>query len=139
MRFTREPWREIQGNYSRRESVRNKYHAKRAEWDGRSFHSQGERDCYQYLRLLEQAREISRLECQVSIRLGPRNRRWVLDFKYFDEKLGDYVYADFKGFETDRWHHLIDLWILYGPTPLRVYKGRGLNMTIAEEIIPNAQ
>jgi hypothetical protein len=115
----------------------NKYHAKRCEYDGRSFHSQGERDCYEMLTLMQKAGDISALQCQVSIRLGPKKRRWVLDFRYFDVKLKEYVWADFKGFETDRWNHLIDLWILEGTERLRVYKGRGTRIVCVEEILPD--
>jgi hypothetical protein len=89
------------------------------------------------LRQLEKAGELNSLECQVSIRLGPKNRRWILDFKYYDLKLKKEVWADFKGYETDRWHHLTDLWILAGPAPLRVYKGRRGQISCVEEIIPN--
>jgi hypothetical protein len=120
----------------KRSPFKNKYHAKRCELDGRSFHSTAEGNCYLMLKLLQKAGEISNLECQVTIRLGPNKRRWILDFKYYDNKLGEEVWADFKGFETDRWNHLLDLWALEGPARLRVYKGRGLKIFVAEEVIP---
>ena len=114
----------------------NKYGARRTELSGRSFASKGEADCYLYLKALETAKEIHSLECQVTVRLGPNQRRWVLDFKYFDVKRGETVWADYKGYEPDRWKHLLDLWVLEGPGPLIVYKGRGLRMMVAETVIP---
>jgi Protein of unknown function (DUF1064) len=117
--------------------MKNKYHAVRSEFAGRSFDSKGERDCYQMLLLMQKAGEISNIECQVSVRLGPNKRRWIMDFKYFDNRLNEEVWADFKGFETDRWQHLLDLWTLEGPARLRVYKGKGLQIVVSEEIIPN--
>lgn len=117
--------------------MKNKYNAVRSKSsDGRSFHSKGECNCYEFLRRLERTGEISDLKCQVSIRLGPNKRRWILDFKYFDNEIGKDVWADFKGFETDRWKHLLDLWVLEGPAPLRVYSGYGFKVRVTETITP---
>lgn len=113
----------------------SKYKNRKTSDGDRSYMSQGERDCAHYLRLREKVGEIRDLQFQVSVRLGPNSRRWVLDFKYFDTLRGCDIYADFKGFETDRWKHLLDLWALEGPGPLLVYKGRGLRMEIAQEVL----
>ncbi len=119
---------------------RNKYNAIRCRSsDGRSFHSKAERSCYEMLKVLVIQGDIRDLQCQVSIRIGPKNRRWILDFRYFDNQISEYVWADYKGFETDRWLHLVDLWILQGPAPLRVYSGYGQRMKVVETIYPEAR
>lgn len=116
---------------------KNKYNAKRAEYDGRSFHSQGERDCYLYLKLLERGGEIDSIECQVSTHLTAGISHKT-DFKYWDLKRGEMIWAEYKGFEDQRWRDIRKLWRHYGPGPLRVYKGRGTRITISEEIIPES-
>lgn len=113
-----------------------KYGNVRTQSFGRSFSSQGERDCFGYLTLLEKAGEIRDIECQVSVELTDARLRWVLDFKFFDLKLNETVWADFKGFETERWFTLKKLWPHYGPGRLRVFKGKGTRMFVAEEIVP---
>jgi hypothetical protein len=116
----------------------NKYHAKRSEADGRSFHSQAERDCYQYLKLLERAGEIDSIECQVTTPLTAGITHKT-DFKYWDCKLGETVWGEYKGFEDQRWRDIRKLWKFYGPGRLRVYRGRGTRITLAEEIIPESR
>lgn len=113
----------------------SKYGNVRCKLGDRSFMSGGERACAMYLQALEQAGEIRDLEYQVTVRLGPNQRRWILDFRYFDEKRGCQVYADYKGYEPDRWRHLLDLWALEGPAPLLVYKGSGMRMKVTEEVV----
>lgn len=117
----------------------SKYGAKRVTRDGRSFMSKAEGDCYEYLKLLEAEGEIRDLCCQVSVTMTDAALRWVLDFKFFDVNLGEEVYADYKGFETERWNILKKLWVFYGPARLRVYKGQGLRMKVAQEIVPKAK
>lgn len=102
----------------------------------RSFPSGLERSTYQTLRLREKAGDISDLECQVSIRIGPNRRRWILDFKFNQE--GSPRFADAKGLEHDRWKHLLDLWADYGPCPLEVWKDSGSGEPVlVETIVPN--
>jgi hypothetical protein len=115
----------------------NKYNAKRADYDGRSFHSQGERDCYVYLKLLERAGEIDSIECQVTTRFPIKGLTHKTDFKYFDLKLQETVWAEFKGMEDQRWRDIKKVWRYCGPGRLREYKGRGTRIFVSEEIIPD--
>ena len=117
----------------------SKFGNKRTELAGRSFMSKGEADCYLYLKALQDAGEISDLQCQVTVRLTAAQLRWVLDFKYLDMNDGREYYADFKGFETSRWRELKKLWVHYGDATLRVYKGSGMRMRVAEEITPKGE
>lgn len=113
----------------------NRFNAVRAQYAGRSFASQAERDCFKLLELMERAGEIKDIQCQVTTPLtaGITHRT---DFKYFDCKLGETVWGEYKGFEDQRWRDIRKLWKVYGPGRLRVYKGRGFKIICTEEIIP---
>lgn len=102
---------------------------------GRSFASKGERDCYEYFKLLERAGELDSIECQVTSQLtaGITHRT---DFKYFDLKLGESIWAEYKGLEDQRWRDIKKLWKFYGPGRLRIYGGYGTRIRVTDEIIP---
>ncbi len=101
--------------------------------DSRSFASKLERRTYETLRLREKAGDISDLETQVSIVLGPNKRRWIMDFRF---RCGGWVYyADAKGIETDRWKHLLDLWAIEGPGPLEVWKANSRGEPVLAQTI----
>ncbi len=110
----------------------SKYGAQRTHLAGRSFQSKGEGSCFLYLKALEQAGEVRDISCQQTVLLTEAKIRYIADFKLFDVKLGDWVWVDFKGFETEVWNIKKRLWKFYGPGILRVYKGA--SMTLAEEI-----
>lgn len=110
----------------------SKFGAKRTELVGRSFASRGEANCFLYLQAMEQAGEIRDITCQQTVLLTDAKIRYIADFKFWDIKLDQWVWADFKGFETEVWNIKKRLWKFYGPGILRVYKGA--SMTLAEEI-----
>ncbi len=114
----------------------NKYKAIRCELDGFSFPSQGERDCYQMLKFMQQAGEISKIELQVKSPLvaGISHRT---DFRVFDKKLAESVYIEFKGHEDQHWKDIKKLWHVFGPGILRIYKGQGMRISMIEEILPD--
>lgn len=113
----------------------NKYGNIETELHGISFMSQGEANCYAYLKLLEQAGEIRDIETQVTVRLTRAEIRYIMDFRFFDIQKNKVFYADFKGFETERWAILKKLWPYYGPAPLIIYKSfRNREISIAEII-----
>lgn len=97
------------------------------------FSSKGEFDCYVQLKLRLRAREISDLQTQVWVWLT-QTFRCRIDFKFFDRRLNQYIWADFKGAETARWKTIKGLWTEFGPGPLQVYKGRGLRISLTETI-----
>lgn len=97
----------------------SKYGARRTSVEGITFHSAGEARRYQELRLLERAGEISDLERQpVFVLYAPLTTgtlggaleamsgelpvigKYIADFKYYDERKGERVVEDFKGFDT---------------------------------------
>jgi hypothetical protein len=119
--------------------VINKYGAQRVTHEGRSFASKGERDCYNYLKLLEQKGEIDTIECQVSVMLTKANVKMIPDFRFWDHALSEQVYGEYKGFETPEWNIKKRLWRIYGPGRLRIYKGYGLRIELVEEIIPKGE
>ena len=88
--------------------MKNKYHAKKCEWDGEVFDSKKEMNRYKELKLLEKAGEIQGLRRQVKFILIPSQRRdgkvverecsYVADYVY--EENGETVVEDVKKFRT---------------------------------------
>lgn len=116
--------------------MKNKYHAIRSQsYDGRSFHSKGERDCYEMLVLREKAGEIRELECQVTTRLTAGITHKT-DFKCWDNLKDEPLWVEYKGFVDQRWRDIQKLWRFYGPGRLKVYAGYGIRMKLIDEIIP---
>ena len=108
-------------NYGQTKSG-NKYHAEKVELDGEVFDSRKEARRWQDLRLLEKAGEISDLRRQVKYTLIPTQREaptftktgkekpgrvierevsYVSDFTYIDNRTGETVVEDVKGFRTE--------------------------------------
>lgn len=103
---------------------------------GRSFASKGERDCWEMLKLMERAGEIDSIECQVTSHLTAGITHKT-DFRYWDLKKGERVWAEYKGLVDQRWRDIKKLWKLYGPGRLKVFQGYGLRVFCTEEIIPD--
>ena len=88
--------------------MKNKYHAKKCEWDGEVFDSKKELQRYKELKLLEKAGEIQNLRRQVKYVLIPSQRidgkvverevAYNADFVY--EADGETVVEDVKGVKT---------------------------------------
>lgn len=118
----------------------NKFSAKKCQDDsGRRFDSQGERDCFFYLRLLEKAGEIEIIQQQAQTYLTDAEIGYRADFLVRDLKICEDVWVEYKGFEQPEWLLKKKLWKYYGPGRLRIYKGRGLRIFLAEEIIPRGR
>ena len=86
-------------------SKANKYNAGRAEYNGRSYDSQGEADYARHLDLMKAAGEVKRVTQQYKLRLEA-NGIHICDY-FIDFRLvmadGSIVLAEFKGMETDLW------------------------------------
>lgn len=113
----------------------NKFNAVRVHHAGRSFHSKGERDCYEYLKMLERNGEIEQIECQVTTPLTAGITHKT-DFKCFDLRRNEPLWVEYKGMSDQRWRDIKKLWRFYGPGRLRIYAGYGMRMKLVEEIIP---
>lgn len=113
--------------------MRNKFGAIKVQFDGHSFDSKAERDCYLHLKQLEKDRKIMEIKFQVNVDLcaGVKTR---IDFTYFDLILKQTVYAEYKGMDTAVWSLKKRLWAFYGPGLLRIYKGSGFNIYLDKEI-----
>lgn len=107
---------------------------KRTERPGRTFDSNSEAYCFDFLSELVKAGEIKDLECQQTIHLVAGIRLRV-DFKFFDLKLNETVYGEYKGFPTDEWRLKKKLWGVFGPGRLRIFTGTYPRYHI-EELIP---
>jgi hypothetical protein len=80
----------------------NKFHAIKIEIDGRVFASRAEGRRYSELCLLEQAGEISYLECQPVYQIFVNKKHicnYIADFRY-QTKDGNLVVEDVKGLKT---------------------------------------
>ena len=92
----------------------------------RTFHSVAERRYADHLFALEQNGEIRDVSFQVPVRLGDPQTGLSLtmrvDFKYFDERLAEWVWDEFKGFETSAWRRQKKAWGILGPGLYRVTK-----------------
>lgn len=113
----------------------SKYSNKKTNYGGYSFASQGERDCYQMLILMEKAGEIDFIQAQCKVHLLP-GINYIADFKIFDKKLKEFVWVEYKGFETEVWRIKKKIYAVHGAGRLRIYKGYGLRITLVEELIP---
>jgi len=92
---------------------RNKFGAKKCEYDGHKFDSQGERDYYKHLLTKYAKEDIVAHPPKVS--LIP-TMSWKLDFYITSEDR----YIDFKGMETKDFKEKLKVWKAFGPTVLTV-------------------
>lgn len=115
-----------------------KYKAKRVSHAGLSFASKGEGGLYDYLKLLELNGEIRDIEPQSYVYLTDARIGMIPDFKVFDVKIEGPAWYEYKGFETPEYRLKRKLWTVYGPGPLRVFKGYGQSLKMVEEIYPRA-
>jgi len=123
--FLYDSCRKIKKLYNKNMANLNKYGNQRTHYAGKSFMSKGEASCFAFLELLEKYGSIKDLKCQVAVYLTEARLYFVMDFYYFDVARDCLIFADYKGFETDRWRVLKKLWPFYGPAPLVVYKQSG--------------
>jgi len=102
---------------------------------GRSFDSKAESHCFSFLQALEKAGEIRDIETQQTIPLVAGIRLRV-DYVFFDIKLNEQVFGEYKGFETPEWLLKKKLWKVFGPGRLRIFMGNWPRYKI-EELIPD--
>lgn len=129
--------------FPRRHGKRHKYNAVAAPasalTDGYSFASQLERALYLHIKAREQAGEVELLQVQARVELSRAAVVYIADFKVFDRGLNEIVFEESKGFETPEWRLKRKLWTAYGPNLLRVWKGSGMRIYLAEEIRPKGE
>lgn len=113
----------------------NKFNAVRVQHAGRSFASKGERDCFEYLKMLERAGEVENIECQVTTKLTAGITHKT-DFRCWDNLRNEPLWVEYKGFSDQRWRDIKKLWKIYGPGRLKVFGGYGLRMKLLDEIVP---
>lgn len=109
------------------------------ERDGYSFASRLEAAVYQELKLLERAGEIRDLKCQVTVYLSEAKIKMIPDFSYVKLGTGELVYVEAKGIETATYRLKRNLWKIYGPGTLIVYKGAWRCPIIREIIEPKRE
>lgn len=97
VRMTESEFEKLSGNKSEKN---NKYRNKKIKQDGMTFDSIGERDRYEYLKILEKSKEISNLTFHKEniILIDDPLVKYIPDFCY-DEN-GKHIVEDFKGVQT---------------------------------------
>ena len=81
----------------------SKYNSKKTVVDGITFSSKKEAKRYEELKLLLQSGDILNIELQPKFPIiinGVKVCTYIADFKYFDNKLKDFIVEDVKGFKT---------------------------------------
>lgn len=84
---------------------------------GRTFHSAAERRYAEHLYARHLNHEITYPEFQVRVKLQDTilSVNMIVDFKYFDERLGEWVWDEFKGMETPSFRRQKKAWEQIGP------------------------
>lgn len=108
----------------------------RTKLDGYSFASKLEAALYQELKLAESGGLIRIEKVQDHVYLTEARICYIADFRIWDDIIGEQVFCEAKGFESDRWPIIKKLWRHYGPARLRIYKGTYKNLKLVEEIVP---
>ena len=116
--------------------TKSKYGAKNISVDEYSFASQLEAALYGQLKLEKQVGLWSELKTQVRVPLGPAKIVYIADFMVVDAKMGQVIYVESKGFETQVWRIKRKLWIAHETHELRIYKGYAKRLVLTETIHP---
>lgn len=117
----------------------HKYRAKATSIAGYSFQSKGETKLFELLKLRELAGEISDIQVQDHVYLTKARILYIPDFKFFDHGLGDFSWAEFKGYPTDVWAIKRRLWMHYGPGTLTIWKENRQGLFEFETIKPKGK
>lgn len=117
---------------------KHKYSAQKSSVAGYSFASKLEASLYAQLALEERAGLIKDIQVQDHIKLTDAEIVYIPDFKYFDLKDNEWVWAEAKGMETDTWRLKRRLWMYYGPGKLKVFKGSWSRLVLHEVIVPKS-
>jgi hypothetical protein len=91
---------------------------------GRTFDSKGERRFAEHLESRRLNGEIRDLQFQVRVILKDTvlTVPMVVDFKYWDEHLDEWIWCEFKGFPTPAFRRQKKAWALLGPGTYVVVK-----------------
>lgn len=110
---------------------------RKTECDGYLFDSPAEALRYGELKLLEKSGLVKILTLQPKVHMTDARILYKPDFLVLDKTTGQEVYEEVKGFESAIWRLKRRLWIVYGPGPLRVFKGSAkTGLTLFETINP---
>ncbi len=122
MRITEEEYAALTGKTPPKK--KNKYNAKRTEYQGVTYDSKAEAKMARDLDYLKRSGEIEKVERQVPVQLGP-DFKTRIDFKVYEPGKPPYG-VEVKGYRKQkRWPETRRLWKKYGPFPLQVFtKGR---------------
>lgn len=115
---------------------RPKYKNTRVEFQGYSFPSKLERDCFLMLKAREDAGEIRDLRNQHTVHMTKADITWRIDFSFVCSTTGVTEFAEAKGLETQDYKLKLKLYRFYGPGPLSIYKASHRGIYLAERVIP---
>lgn len=102
----------------------------------KNFDSKLESAVADMLNLLVKGKKISDLKYQVPVFLSKSKIKTIIDFSYVNTKTGQLEFSEAKGFETQRFKIIKQLWKFYGTGELTIWKGSYKNLHISEVVKP---
>lgn len=102
----------------------------------KNFDSKLESAVADMLNLLVKGKKISDLKYQVPVFLSKSKIKTIIDFSYINTKTGQLEFSEAKGFETQRFKIIKQLWKFYGTGELTIWKGSYKNLHISEVVKP---
>lgn len=91
------------------------------------------------LKARERAGEIEVLKVQDTVYLTEARIKYIPDFRCLDKKTGETFWVEAKGLEMVPYRIKRQLWTVYGPGVLEVFKARAGRLYLHETIIPAKQ
>lgn len=119
-----------------KKNSRSKYGNQKVVYNGIKFDSIGECDCYKFYELHQRAGVIRNLSTQPKVYLTDAKILYKPDLLFYENQINQWIYVDYKGRRTTAFQLKRRLWKYYGPGPLILCNGYGLNIKIIETIMP---
>jgi len=117
-----------------------KYKNEKTQVAGHWFDSKAEGALYQELLILEKAGEISGVVHHPgTVFLTEARVQYRPDFRFVRVATGEVEYAEFKGFQDQKWPIKKRLWGVYGPGKLSIYMGSHTRIRLVEVITPKGE
>jgi dsDNA-binding SOS-regulon protein len=114
----------------------HKYNAVRTVFKGMSFPSKLEASVYAHHDFLQTAGEIIELKRYAPVRMSEAQISWQVDMSAINARTGEKFWVEAKGIEGSDYKVKKELWKIYGPGKLQIYKANKRGIYLAETIIP---
>jgi hypothetical protein len=112
----------------------NKYGAEKVKDGTRTYDSKGECEMHGILRLMERAGLVSDIRHHPAAISLTGKVKYKIDYTIFDEKRKRKIGVEYKGFETERFKIICQIWPDHGPFPLQIWSKKGNRIFMVKEI-----